>query len=82
MEGTMNIVLGIHVKHDRSACVIIDGKVAVNIANERLDRVKYSASPEIPYAAVDTALKFCGIDISLVSCIGMSGGKRKGKTVL
>lgn len=69
----MNIVLGIHVKHDRSVCVIIDGKVAVNIANERLDRVKYSASPEIPYAAVDTALKFCGIDISLVSCIGMSG---------
>ena len=46
-------------KHDRSVCVIIDGKVAVNIANERLDRVKYSASPEIPYAAVDTALKFC-----------------------
>ncbi len=69
----MNIVLGIHVKHDRSACIIIDGRVSVNIANERLDRVKYSASPEIPYAAVDAALKFCDIDISQVSCIGMSG---------
>ena len=41
MEGTMNIVLGVHVKHDRSACIIIDGRVVVNIANERLDRVKY-----------------------------------------
>ena len=73
MEGTMNIVLGVHVKHDRSACIIIDGKVVVNIANERLDRVKYSDSPEIPYTAVDAVLKHCNIDISQVSCIGMSG---------
>ena len=69
----MNIVLGVHVKHDRSACIIIDGKVVVNIANERLDRVKYSDSPEIPYTAVDAVLKHCNIDISQVSCIGMSG---------
>ena len=73
MEGTMNIVLGVHVKHDRSACIIIDGRVVVNIANERLDRVKYSDSPEIPYTAVDAVLKHCNIDISQVSCIGMSG---------
>ena len=53
----MNIVLGVHVKHDRSACIIIDGRVVVNIANERLDRVKYSDSPEIPYTAVDAVLK-------------------------
>lgn len=69
----MNIVLGIHVKHDRSACLIIDGKVVANIANERLDRVKYSASPEIPYAAVDAILKYCNINISQISAIGMSG---------
>lgn len=69
----MNIVLGVHVKHDRSACIIIDGRVVVNIANERLDRVKYSDSPEIPYTAVDAVLKHCNIDISQVSCIGMSG---------
>ena len=25
----MNIVLGVHVKHDRSACIIIDGTVDV-----------------------------------------------------
>lgn len=73
MEGIMNIVLGLHVKHDRSACIIIDGKVVVNIANERIDRIKYSASPEIPYAAVDAVLRYCNIDISQVSCIGMSG---------
>lgn len=73
VKNTMNIVLGINVKHDRSACIIIDGKVVVNIANERIDRVKYSASPEIPYAAVDASLKFCGINITQISCIGMSG---------
>lgn len=69
----MNIALGIHVKHDRGACLIIDGKVVVNIANERLDRIKYSSSPEIPFAAVDAVLRFCNISISDVSCIGISG---------
>ena len=69
----MKIALGIHVKHDRCACIIKDGTVVVNIANERIDRVKYSASHEIPYEAIDAALKYCGLHINQVSCIGISG---------
>lgn len=68
----MKIALGIHVKHDRGACLIIDGEVVANIANERLDRIKYSSSPEIPYESIDALLKFCNIDISQISCVGMS----------
>ena len=72
MEVNMKIALGIHVKHDRGACLIIDGEVVGNIANERLDRIKYSSSPEIPYESIDALLKFCNVDISQVSCIGIS----------
>ncbi len=68
----MKIALGIHVKHDRGACLIIDGKVVANIANERLDRIKYSSSPEIPYQSIDALLKYCNIDISQISCVGIS----------
>lgn len=68
----MKIALGIHVKHDRGACLIIDGEVVANISNERLDRIKYSSSPEIPYESIDALLNFCHIDISQISCIGIS----------
>ena len=77
----MKVALGIHVKHDRGACVIIDGKVVANIANERLDRIKYSSSPEIPYQAIDAVLTFCNIDISQVSCIGISGAGLESEKV-
>lgn len=72
-EKIMKIALGIHVKHDRGACLIINGKVEVNIANERLDRIKYSSSPEIPYEAIDAVLASRHLKINDVSCIGMSG---------
>lgn len=72
MEVKMKIALGIHVKHDRGACLIIDGEVVANIANERLDRIKYSSSPEIPYESIDAVLRFCNINISEVSCVGFS----------
>lgn len=77
----MKIALGIHIKHDRGACLIIDGKVVVNIANERLDRIKYSSSPEIPYEAVDAVLDFGNIDIWQVSCIGISGAGLESEKV-
>lgn len=77
----MRIALGIHVKHDRGACLIIDGKVVANIANERLDRIKYSNSPEIPYASIDAVLKYCNLKISDVSCIGMSGAGLESEKV-
>lgn len=68
----MKIALGIHVKHDRGACLIVDGKVVANIANERLDRIKYSSSPEIPYESIDALLKYSNVDISQISCVGIS----------
>lgn len=68
----MNISLGIHTGHDRGACIIKDGKVIVAISQERLDRIKYSRSPLIPFDAIDSILKYSHISIEDISCIGIS----------
>lgn len=68
----MNISLGIHVGHDRGACIIKDGEVIAAIANERLDRIKHSNSTEIPFQSIDTLLENCNLTINDISAIGLS----------
>jgi carbamoyltransferase len=38
----MSLVLGVNLSHDRSACLVHDGKVVVAVEEERLDRIKHS----------------------------------------
>ena len=53
----MNI-LGIHIGHDRGACLVRSGKILVAISEERLDRIKYSCSSEIPYLSIQYCLNY------------------------
>lgn len=69
----MKIALGIHVGHDRGACIIKDGQVIAALANERIDRVKHSQSLKIPFETIDILLKYCHITIDDVNVIGLSG---------
>ena len=69
----MKVALGIHVGHDRGACIIIDGKVIAALANERIDRIKYSQSIKIPFETIDTLLKYCNLNINDINVIGLSG---------
>ncbi|MDR1464411.1 MAG: hypothetical protein LBJ11_03815 [Oscillospiraceae bacterium] len=78
----MQISLGIHVGHDRGACIIKDQKVVGATAQERLDRKKYSTSPSLPYVAIDKLLHFCNIGMSDVSCIGLSYDGIEGTSFL
>ncbi|MCM1494823.1 MAG: hypothetical protein NC089_03390 [Bacteroides sp.] len=77
----MNIALGIHVGHDRGACLIKNGEVIAVLAQERLDRVKHSQSMAIPYDTIDALLKYCGLDIADISCIGLSHVAIEGSAV-
>ncbi|PTA47802.1 carbamoyltransferase C-terminal domain-containing protein [Micromonospora sp. RP3T] len=38
----MSLVLGLNLSHDRSACLVRDGEIAVAVEEERLDRIKHS----------------------------------------
>jgi len=78
----VKLALGIHVGHDRGACLIKHGKVIAAIANERLDRIKYSQSLEIPYKAIDALLEYCGMEMSDVQSIGLSGVAFEGNRML
>lgn len=68
----MRISLGIHIGHDRGACLIKDGKVIAALSQERIDRIKHSQSLNIPFETIDTLLKYCHLTISDISCIGLS----------
>lgn len=74
----MNVALGIHVGHDRGACIIKDGEVIAALANERIDRIKYSQSIEIPFETIDVLLKYCNLSIKDINVIGLSGVALEG----
>jgi carbamoyltransferase len=78
----MKIALGIHIGHDRSVCIIKEGKVIAALAQERVDRVKYSRSSEIPFETIDLLFSYCSLNITDVSCIGLSYDSIEGNTVL
>lgn len=78
----MRIALGIHVGHDRGACLIKNKEVIGVISQERLDRKKHSRSAAIPYQAIDALLQYCKIDITDIACVGLSYDGVDGDTIL
>lgn len=77
----MKVALGIHIGHDRCACLIQDGKVIAALAQERLDRIKHSQSMSMPYETIDALLQYCGLKITDISCIGLSHVAIEGNAV-
>ncbi len=66
------ISLGINIGHDQGAAVVKDGILVGAIAQERLNRVKHSASTTLPFIAIDNLLDYLEIGINEVDCIGFS----------
>lgn len=77
----MKIALGIHVGHDRGAAIIKDGSVLGAISQERLDRVKYSRSANIPVESIDSLLKYLNLSFNDISCVGISYHAIEGVSV-
>jgi len=66
------ISLGIHIGHDRGAALIKDGKLVGAIAEERIDRIKFSHSTEVPFKSIDALLKYHDISFDNIDNIGIS----------
>ena len=83
-ETTLNsqIVLGIHVGHDRSAALLKDGNIIGSIAQERLDQIKHSRSIALPYDAIDSLLNYHEVSINEISCIAISGDAMEPDAIL
>ena len=74
--------LGIHIGHDRGACLVKDGKVIVSIPQERLDRKKHSRATALPYEAIDAVLHYCNLNPMQVNCIGLSADAMESESII
>jgi len=73
LKKSMNI-LGIHSGgHEISACLIVDGRIAAVIAEERLTRVKNDGG-RMPWLAVDRCLEMAGLERRDVDHLFMTMG--------
>ena len=70
--GFEMISLGIHVGHDRGAAIIKDGKLVGAVAEERLDRVKFSHSTDLPFKSIDALLKYHNLVFTDIDNIGIT----------
>lgn len=61
------IVLGIHIGHDSSAALIVDGTVVADVAEERFNRIKHFAG--IPFQSINFCLKHANITMDQVTAL-------------
>ena len=64
-------VLGIHIGHDSSAALIIDGKIFADVAEERFRRIKHYAG--LPIQSIKYCLESADITINKIDVIAISG---------
>lgn len=74
--------LGIHIGHDRGACLVKDGKVIVAIPQERLDRIKHSRAISLPYEAINAVLKYCNLEPKQINCVGLSADAMESESII
>ena len=68
---TKPAVLGVNCAHDASACLLLDGRIVVAIAEERLSRIKCHEG--FPYLAVEYCLSAAGLEsLNAVDCVVMN----------
>ncbi len=64
--------LGIHIGHGRGAAIVRDGRLVAQLAEERLDRVKHSSSPELPAKSIAAVLEIAGLKPFQLGVVGIS----------
>ena len=62
-------VLGVHIGHDSSAALIIDGKIVADVAEERFTRIKHYS--KLPIHAIDYCLKSQGFTMNDIDIIAI-----------
>lgn len=65
------IVLGIGIGHDAAACLVVDGVLVANAAEERFTRIKHDSS--FPAAAIAYCLQEAGITSRDIDAVAVAG---------
>lgn len=67
----MNI-LGIHIGHDSSVALVVDGKIVADVAEERFTRIKHYSG--LPIRSIDYCLKYAGLAMEDLTAVAVPGG--------
>lgn len=62
-------VLGVHIGHDSSAALVIDGKIVADVAEERFMRIKHYSG--LPVHSIDYCLKTADLSIEDIDVIAV-----------
>src|SRR5437588_3549134 len=65
-------VLGIHIGHDSSAALVIDGRIMADVAEERFTRTKHYCG--LPLASIDYCLNSQGVGIADIDAVAIPAG--------
>lgn len=68
-------VLGVHIGHDSSASLVIDGKIVADVAEERFTRIKHFVG--LPIKSIEYCLKYAGLTMEDLSAVAIPGGRAR-----
>ena len=69
----MAVVLGLQFGHDSNCTLLIDGKIAAALVQERIDRIKHSSSP--PIGAIEACLRVANLKMRDVDLLAFASVK-------
>jgi len=64
-------ILGLSCVHDTSACLLVDGEMVADVAEERFSRIKHDAS--FPYQAITYCLEAGGLQAEELDVVAIGG---------
>jgi carbamoyltransferase len=62
-------ILGVHVGHDSSAALLVDGRVLADVAEERFSRIKHYAG--LPVRSIQYCLEHAGLEIGDLDAVAI-----------
>ena len=62
-------ILGIHIGHDSSAALVVDGKIVADVAEERFTRTKHYSG--LPIGSIDYCLKSRGLTMAEIDMVAV-----------
>ena len=62
-------ILGVHIGHDSSAALVVDGRIVADVAEERFTRTKHFCG--LPIHAVDYCLKSQGLTMADLDAVAV-----------
>jgi carbamoyltransferase len=68
------IVLGVHLGHDSCAALIVDGRIVVDVQEERFVRIKHYAG--VPFKSVEQCLKLGNVTMDDLDAIAISSDQQ------